>query len=633
MNFLTPVYLALAGLAGPIILLYMLRLRRREVRVSSTLLWRRLMRDREANAPWQRLRRNLLLILQLIVLVALVLALARPFVPTPSVASGSVSVLLDASASMNATDVRPTRFAAAQREALALVNGLAADETMSVIAVGGTPEVLVSASGDRALLREAINSARPGQGPADWEAAFALAAAGAKGRQDYSIVIISDGGLPADLPPLPGELRYVRVGEGADNLAVSALAMRASGDALQLFAAVTNHGDAEAEAIFDIEADGALLTARRLDVPAGETASLTADLPPDTRVVRAALTPPVEQGADYLPLDDEAYAVYAPSGAARVLLVSDGNLFLEQALRALPSVEGYLASPGDLPEGHFDLYIFDGVPLPDELPDGDLLIVNPPASSELIGVGETFEETDFVRQADDSPIMAFVDFEGVSVLEARRVETPGWAQVLVEAEGGPLLLAGEQDGRRVAVLTFDLRASDLPLQIAFPVLMSNLMHWFAPGQAFDAPDGLRPGQPLIIRPLAETSEVAISMPDGSRERLTVEGLPIAFTDTGQLGLYGVELMGGEAVQSEGQFAVNLFSPAESNIHPSDSIMIGQTKVGQADETEALGQRELWPWVALAGLVVLLIEWYVYHRGGALLDVRREGVWGLGGRAR
>jgi Ca-activated chloride channel family protein len=205
--------------------------------------------------------------------------------------------------------------------------------------------------------------------------------------------------------------------------------------------------------------------------------------------------------------------------------------------------------------------------------------------------------------------------------------------VLVEAEGGPLLLAGEQDGRRVAVLTFDLRASDLPLQIAFPVLMSNLMHWFAPGQAFDAPDGLRPGQQLIIRPLAETSEVAISMPDGSRERLTVEGLPIAFTDTGQLGLYGVELMGGEAVQSEGQFAVNLFSPAESNIHPSDSIMIGQTKVGQADETEALGQRELWPWVALAGLVVLLIEWYVYHRGGALLDVRREGVWGLGGRAR
>ena len=68
MSFLTPTFLALAALAVPIILLYMLRLRRREVPVSSTMLWQRLMQDREANAPWQRLRRNLLLLLQLLML-------------------------------------------------------------------------------------------------------------------------------------------------------------------------------------------------------------------------------------------------------------------------------------------------------------------------------------------------------------------------------------------------------------------------------------------------------------------------------------------------------------------------------------------------------------------------------------
>ena len=104
MAFLTPLFLLLGLLAGPIILLYMLRLRRREVIVSSTMLWRKLLRDREANAPWQKLRRNLLLILQLLILAALVFALARPFIPVPSVVSGSVVVLLDGSASMFATE-------------------------------------------------------------------------------------------------------------------------------------------------------------------------------------------------------------------------------------------------------------------------------------------------------------------------------------------------------------------------------------------------------------------------------------------------------------------------------------------------------------------------------------------------
>ena len=105
MGLLAPLGLALAGLSIPILILYMLRLRRRDVLVSSTLLWQRLLRDREANAPWQRLRQSLLLFLQLLILALLTLAMTRPFVPAPVVVSGSVVVLLDTSASMQARDV------------------------------------------------------------------------------------------------------------------------------------------------------------------------------------------------------------------------------------------------------------------------------------------------------------------------------------------------------------------------------------------------------------------------------------------------------------------------------------------------------------------------------------------------
>ena len=201
----------------------MLRLRRREVIVSSTLLWQKLLRDREANAPWQKLRRNLLLILQLLILAALVFALARPFLPSPSIISGSVVVLLDASASMQATDIEPTRFDAAKAEVAQLINDLSGSSQMTLIKVGQTPAVLAAASNDRNQLQRALNDAQPEPATAAWNAAFALATGAAQGFQDARIVIVSDGGLPDDLPPLPVEYIYLPIGESGENLAITRL--------------------------------------------------------------------------------------------------------------------------------------------------------------------------------------------------------------------------------------------------------------------------------------------------------------------------------------------------------------------------------------------------------------------------
>ena len=216
MSFLTPAFLLLGLLAAPIIVMYMLRLRRREVMVSSTLLWQKLLRDREANAPWQKLRRNLLLILQLLILAALVLALARPFFPVPSVISGNTVVLLDGSASMQAADVAPNRFAAAKAEVATLIDDLGGDSRMTLIQVGQTPVVLAAATGDKTTLRRALEAAEPETAVPDWPSALALAGGAAQGFRDGRIVIVSDGGLPADLPPLPAAPIYLPIGESAE---------------------------------------------------------------------------------------------------------------------------------------------------------------------------------------------------------------------------------------------------------------------------------------------------------------------------------------------------------------------------------------------------------------------------------
>jgi len=142
MSFLTPLALALAALGLPILILYMLKLRREEQVVSSTMLWQQVLRDRQANAPWQRLRRNLLLLLQLLLLFLLVMALGRPYSEISRRVQGNVVVLLDASASMQATDVRPSRFEVARSWARQLIDGLGPNDTMTLIAVEDVPHVL-----------------------------------------------------------------------------------------------------------------------------------------------------------------------------------------------------------------------------------------------------------------------------------------------------------------------------------------------------------------------------------------------------------------------------------------------------------------------------------------------------------
>ena len=140
MGALNPLALLLALLAVPIVLLYLLRLQRREQSASNTFLWRRAVLEREANTPWQRLRPNILLILQLLTLAFFVFALARPYLDLPAARpSARTILLLDASASMQATDVSPSRFEAARREAAAIIDALGVGEQLILIVVNDAP--------------------------------------------------------------------------------------------------------------------------------------------------------------------------------------------------------------------------------------------------------------------------------------------------------------------------------------------------------------------------------------------------------------------------------------------------------------------------------------------------------------
>ena len=615
MALLAPTFLLLGLLAVPIILLYMLRLRRQEWLVSSTMLWQELLRDRQANAPWQKLRRNLLLLLQLLILAALVFALARPFLPTPSLIQGNAIVLLDASASMQATDVEPSRFVVAQTAVSNLITDLPGSSQMTLIHVGQTPAVLLAATNDRSELRRALQAAQPEAGSANWEAAIALANGAAQGFREAQIFIVSDGTLPPDLPPLPSEPVYIPIGRSGENVAITALASRDAGGEPQLFASVQNVGTLPQERLLTIRVNGTLLDSRRLTIPAGSSRSEIWTLPTDAQTIQASLS---RDDGDFLPLDDTAWTVHSSGNRSRTLLVSEGNLFLQQLYTVLPNIELFQATPGsEAVHEPYDLMIFDAAPLPDPLPDADLLIINPQPGNlnGLFTPTAVFSDTIAVRVAD-SPLLQFVEWRNIHIRQAQAITTP-WAQPLIEAEGGPLLLTGEQNGRRIAILTFDLRDSDLPLQIAFPILMANITDWLRPGGVVDAPTGVQPGTPVPLTPGASSSSVRLTKPDGSVWVQPVNSSEVLlFDETDQLGLYQLERVDNSGSHPAGQFAVNLFAPAESAITPAAAIHIGQTAVSTPPASN-IGQYELWPWLLAAALLVLLVEWWVYHRGARL----------------
>ncbi|MGJ3239321.1 MAG: vWA domain-containing protein [Anaerolineae bacterium] len=626
MSFLTPIGALGALIAIPIILLYILRLRRRETVVSSHYLWQQILRDHEANTPWQRLRRNILLILQLIILALLVLALMRPAQIIPTITASKTVILLDASTSMNATDGDgASRFAQAQQEALLLLNELGVDDELAVIRVGNQVETLTNYTRNFRDARTAITSAQTGEGRADWSTALTLAVAGAQGAEQFSIIIISDNTVPEaqELPENIPAPQYRFVGTSSANVAITALAPRTlAGANTQLFAQVHNYSDDAHEVTLVVRLDGNLWDSVTGTLNARSERAFVFEVDQTFDTVQAELILPAGT-VDHLAVDNRAYAVASDTRTRRVLLLSNQrNIFIEEVLRSLPGVQSFRgdASNPTLPATPYDLYVFNGY-LPTTLPDADMLIINPPRDSELFTLGAERTDTANLSVSNrDHPLASFLNVESVNLLRFRQLNGVEWARPIVSASGGDVLLAGENRGRQIAIMGFDLLNSDLPLQIAFPILIANMVEWSTPTTLINQ-SNLSIGDSVRINPANEAQSVRVTRPDGSLWTQVIASETLTYTDTEQAGLYSIALMDAdEAVLTEQMLAVNVFGLGESDITPLTDADTDVNAIStDTDAEEQVGWREWWPTVVLLALLVLILEWYVSFKQARLPD--------------
>jgi len=601
-QFLVPVAGAALLSIPLIVLFYFLKVRRPEVRVASLMFWRPSIADRQANAPWQRLRWSLLLLLQLAAALALGLSLMRPGLAGAEGVGKTTVVLINGSASMNATDVAPTRFGAAQQRARDLAGQLGPGQDMAVVLLSEHAQLLASPTSDSAVLRAAIDRAHASGGGADLSQGFSLANALLKGRPGGSIVLIGDGHAQLTNSPakLDAPLTYVSIGVTDANAAIEALSRGPDGN---VFVRAANYGRSGRDLTVEMRADGKLVDVLPMHLDGNTAGELVwRGLSAGTQVLEARLNP-----GDALALDNSAWLVTAIPTHHKVLMVTPQNGFLERALNLRQGLDLTVIKPADYkPGGGYDLYVFDSFVPKGALPT-PALVIAPPQGSGPVAVGELIDPGGVLPADPREALLKDVVLKDVHVQAAARVAVPSDWHAVITATAGPLLLI--HDGEpRIAELTFELHHSDLPLRAAFPILIQNLVSYLLPGgfenQVF------APGAAVTLVPDPGATTLDVQSPDGHVTRLAPP-LPIPpFTQTSQIGVYTVTQVLSDGPHTS-RFLVEFQDPAQSQIAPGAAPLVDQVSASAGRQPR--GTLEIWPWVALAALALIVAEWVVFLR--------------------
>lgn len=636
--------LAAPPVLGALFILYFLKLKRREVTVASTYLWRQALQDLRVNSPFQRLRMNLLLLLQALALLAALLALARPVSNVGGLTGQDTILLLDISASMQATDgdgSGGTRFEKACTEARRVIDDLAYGDRAILCAFDDEPRVLTSLTDSKAALRDALDKLRPTDRPTRLDRALArVRMLLSESLREPELFVLSDGRVG----PLAGvqleqsvPLRYVRTGAAQENvglIGVDVSIPTGLGEETRVFASLQRSGGSAPKTVgVDLYlADEqkpdqwSLLDSQELDLEPEGTASVAFDVIAQGGRLKLEL-----DHEDEFPLDDTAVALLRPREPIRVLLVSDGNLFLDRALRsdpmvwkdpqgAIPTLNPAAFAPEDPQVRAADLIVLDRC-APDPLPAGNYLcFARAPALPGLKDLGFA-REAKILDWDEAHPVARFVNFATLSLPSARRIELREGDTVVVRSNVGPLVSVAKDGDRQAVICAFDLLS--LPVEGAwtfdpsYPIFLANCVRWLG-GRGRDRKSLLvsTGGTAELRYPL--DSAKALITPPAPLEPWTLDVRTgddlLRVSNLDRAGFYQVEFQDAQGKQlSISRFAANLSDGDESTIAPAPTLELeGRPPVQGEDKAEESNQ-DVWKIAAGVALAAVMIEWWIYNR--------------------
>ena len=584
-----------------VVLMYILKQKFEEQQIGSIYLWQQVLKDIEVNTPWQKLKKNLLLLLQLLCILLLVFALSDPYIFTGGGMYSNLVIVIDNTGSMNAKYQGSTRLAKAKQLAGEMINRSGANANISLLTVERSPRVEIGKTTDKGEAESRLRAIKPGNSSGNINDSVSLVRAMVKQYEEsssYKAVFYTDS--PVDTEDLNAEV--VSLASELTNVSLDYISYSIDNEKLTALVRATNRSDEPFDREISFYGGDRILGIKDVRLPARETVTVYfKEMPADVPYIWAELTE-----KDDLEEDNQVYSVVKPAKLRKVLLMSEGNVFMEKALSNINGLELYKTNPGeDLDEG-YDLYIFDSA-LPSILPkSGSILLLNPPEGNGIIEVGEEVEGgiADILMHS----ITKYMDNANFTVSKLKSMKAPFWSDVLIGVNGNSAVLSGEYNGRKTAVIGFDLHNSDFALTAEYPIFVYNLTAYLA-GMDTGGRTSYICGDPIDLIPDPEVREALVTDPEGVVHKLKLTYPMQLFDKTAQYGVYRLT-QSTEESERVSSFAVNF--PVES-----ESVNIREFTSEDQKTSEAgsvLGGIRLQEWLICFLLLFAAVEWVVYIRG-------------------
>ena len=667
MSLASPLNLLWLAALIPVIAFYILKVRLRRVPISTMLFWQRIYDEHQPRSIWQRLRHWLSLLAQVVLVMLLVLALADPFFAWETRQLRRIVLVVDNSASMNATDMSPSRLAAAKNDALRVIGGMRFRDELAVVTAGGAPRVVCGFSSHGRTLANAVEDVVSTDNPTLIAEAVELADRLLGERQDghqREIVVLTDRerhSLRAVEPRLLEEpqLTVRQFGFHTGNVGITRFQVRRSLiDPLgyEILAEVTNASDDPVECRLEMDLNDDVVDVVPLKLTPGQRWSQSFE---KTSADGGHLIAKLDR-TDTLAADNRAWAVLPKREMVPVTLVSAGNLFLQKVFESNPLVTmSRIDPPGRKPEADSRKPLSQNVSspntgitvlhrqVPEFLPSGVFLVIDPRESCDAWQLGEPIQNPVVHQQDKDSPLLGHVRLDNVVMPEARQLKFASDEGVKVLARslaGDPLLATIERPGQKVLLLTVNLDEGDLPLRTAFPILMMNALNWCTEnrgelreslstgaiieievaalqsvGQAFqpdsNAPKDVDSGQATqrankVERATGQPGKADLRLiaPDGRRSALPRQSERLSLGPFDQCGIWRIVADEGDTTLLE--LACNLTDRNESDVRVPKSDAATSASVVSGGW---LGNHPVWFWLIAFAWLLLAVEWWAYQR--------------------
>lgn len=581
-----------------IIAMYILKQKFEERKVSSLYLWEQVLKDIDVNTPWQKLKSSLPLILQIILALLLTLAITDPFLLIKGKGEQNVIIVLDNTGSMNAVFEDTTKLEEGKKRAEKVIRSLKPGSKITIISSGRKPKLELNASESKDDALSKLKSIKTSNAAGNIEDSLSLVKSMSKQYEGYRAIFFTD--REVDLKDMEGEVQVLNYYSG--NVSLDYISHSKEEGSIKTIVRINNRSNESQKREVSLYAEEKLFTLKEAELKPKETKTIYFEnIPSNIRYMHAEINE-----KDSLNEDNVIYDVVKSTDSQKVLLVSEKNVFIEKVLSSINSLELYKTKSADNIMDEYDLYIFDGVS-PKELPkEGAALFINPPDDSESFKVKGSIDGG--LGAVVTSPVTKYIEKAHFAVAKSKDIEVPYWGSPFLKVNNTPAGFIGENKGKKIGVLAFDLHNSDFPLISEFPIFMHNIVSYLTDVD-FQGRSSYACGDEITVSPLGTAEKMTMEAPKGSKENIEVKYPIRPYENTNDMGIYKLTQTSKDG-ETESLFALNFPSDMESNIDTeakSASNSFGESLL------DSSGVNLRFTLIILT-LILLAAEWMVYVYG-------------------